>query len=87
MSREEVRALVKEMMCKILAELSTTRHVSALSGRIEMVETDGLLTEADVIRMIGKGVQTINLKKGCIVTPLAADKAREHSITICKRDM
>ncbi|MCL2216318.1 MAG: hypothetical protein FWB91_04775 [Defluviitaleaceae bacterium] len=86
MKREEIRALVEEMIYKILAELNLSQLMAVPPRNRCMPEMDGLLTEADIIRMNGQGIRTITVEKGCIVTPLATDKAREYNITICKEE-
>jgi len=87
MTREEIKLIVEETVKQILAQyFSNGKELPELQptiGTQKETTVEGLLLEEDIKALCEQGFTTIKLAKGCILTPLAKDKAMECSIEIC----
>jgi len=97
MTREEVRIIVEETVrhlleqyipgcahCSMTQPTANTLAANAPAANAQKsTAVDGLLLEDDVKDFHDQGFTTLLVKTGCIVTPLAKDKASEYSIELC----
>ncbi|MCL2563038.1 MAG: hypothetical protein FWE08_03270 [Oscillospiraceae bacterium] len=57
---------------------------SKKTDKTETPQAKGLLLEEDIIALHGQGQTHLQLAKGTIITPLAADKARDLGIELVR---
>ena len=86
MTREEIKLIVEETVKQLLAQyFSNGEGLPELQASLSVQKettVEGLLLEDDIKSLCEQGFTTIKLAKGCILTPLAKDKALECSIEL-----
>jgi len=89
MTKLEIRHIVEETIRQIV--LSGTIHpmeVNRCSMNFAQREEacEGLLLEEDILSLQKEGVSRLQIKKGCILTPLARDKAVQFKMQIVEEE-
>ena len=89
MTRDELRALIREVVAEATADMRTElgAAVKTAAPQPEAMFVDkGLLTERHVQAATRKSVETLRIAKSVVVTPLARDAARSKGIRIERKD-
>jgi len=99
MNREDIRRLVEDAIKRVLQDdellISLLRQrltanpcppvgVDSISAQHTLPSPRGLLLEEDVVALHGQGQSTLQLDETTIITPLAADKARELDVELIR---
>jgi flagellar biosynthesis component FlhA len=82
-NEEEIRQLLTPSQAEQKQQAVSVPEQSA-NQPVSVQIYQGLLSEKDVIRHLANNVNTIELAKAVIITPLAKDMARRKNVTITR---
>ena len=90
MTREEIRIIVEEIL-RQLAPVLFSGGENPCGARFaeskQETAVDGLLLEEDVLALHKQGFYILRLMQGCVVTPLARDRANELGMELCREEV
>jgi len=90
MTREEIRIIVEEILRQLAPVLFSGGEnpcgMRFAEAKQEMA-VEGLLLEEDILSLHKQGFGALRLMKGCVVTPLARDRASELGMELCREEV